>query len=217
MNHPAVGEDCVVELRSATLPSLLGAIALHHWFCVWDTHAGRWERWEVWQTREAGGTSWGHVHRDLMHPHSPVGGGPSRVEAVWSDARAAAIRRALAESPRYPHRDRYLAWPGPNSNTFVDWVLRRAGVPYRLDPRGIGKDYLGLWGARHCTVNGTLQIETPAAGLRVGAGGHVELHFLCLAFGLDLRPLRLRTPFGPVPVKAAERGGAKRILSARSG
>ena len=33
-------------------------------------------------------------------------------------------------------------WPGPNSNTFVAWVLREAGVEHALDPRGIGRNYL---------------------------------------------------------------------------
>jgi hypothetical protein len=33
-------------------------------------------------------------------------------------------------------------WPGPNSNTFVAWVLREAGVEHALDPRAIGRNYL---------------------------------------------------------------------------
>jgi hypothetical protein len=33
-------------------------------------------------------------------------------------------------------------WPGPNSNTFVAWVLREAGIDFALDARGIGRSYL---------------------------------------------------------------------------
>jgi hypothetical protein len=28
------------------------------------------------------------------------------------------------ESPTYPHKDRYRIYPGPNSNSYVGWILR---------------------------------------------------------------------------------------------
>ena len=35
--------------------------------------------------------------------------------------------------------DRYRYWPGPNSNSYVAWVLERAGIEYALGWRGIGR------------------------------------------------------------------------------
>jgi hypothetical protein len=131
-----------VQLRYATLPSVLRLIAAHYWFVVWD--ATGCHRWEVWQTRNAGGTSIGHLHCDLKHPDAHVGGGPMRVAAEWSGEEAQAIARVLAAAGAYPHRDRYLAWPGPNSNTFVAWVLRSARVHQRLGWMALGKRYPAL-------------------------------------------------------------------------
>lgn len=126
-----------VELRYAPLP-LIGAIAVHYWFVVRDD-AGGCHRWEVWQTANAGGTSYGHVHCNLKPPEADVGGGPTRLAAQWRGAEAERIAAVLARPEGYPHRNRYRYWPGPNSNSFVAWVLREARVPHKLHWRGIGR------------------------------------------------------------------------------
>jgi hypothetical protein len=125
-----------VELRYAPLP-LIGAIAVHHWFVVYD-EAGACHRWEVWQTPDAGGQSFGHVHCDLKPPEADVGGGPTRLAARWEGAEARRIAAVLERAERYPSRNRYRYWPGPNSNSFVAWVLREAGIRYALHWKGIG-------------------------------------------------------------------------------
>src|SRR5438132_1060173 len=75
-----------VELRYATLPSPLGLFSAHYWFVVWDADGSH--RWEVWQTKNAGGWSIGHVHCDLKPPDAGVGGGPARLGAEWTGATA---------------------------------------------------------------------------------------------------------------------------------
>jgi hypothetical protein len=128
-----------IELRYAPLP-LIGAIAVHYWFVVYD-RGGECHRWEVWQTANAGGRSFGHVHCDLKSPEDGVGGGPSRLAAVWQGEDARRIAAVLAEPERYPHGRRYRYWPGPNSNSFVAWVLAQAGIDYALGWRGIGRKW----------------------------------------------------------------------------
>jgi len=132
-----------VELRCAPLP-YIGALAVHYWFVLIDESGAH--RWEVWQTKGAGGRDLGpdagHVHCDLKSPEAGVGGGPSRIETEWRGEEALAIAAVLREPLRYPECRRYRVWPGPNSNSFVAWVLDRAGIAYRLGWRGIGR---GWW------------------------------------------------------------------------
>lgn len=129
----------IVELRCAGLP-LIGWLADHYWFVVDD--GGARHRWEVWQSADAGGTSVGHLHRDLKAPEADVGGGPSRVEAVWRDEEARRIAGVLARcGETYPFCERYYPWPGPNSNTFVAWVLAEAGIEHQLGWRALGSNY----------------------------------------------------------------------------
>jgi hypothetical protein len=130
----------IVELRCAALP-FIGAVADHYWFVATD-QTGRSERWEVWQSPNAGGVSFGHLHRDLKHPDEGVGGGPTRVIARWDGEAAARLAATLKKCcDDYPHKDRYFPWPGPNSNTFVAWVLRQAGIDFDLHWKALGKDY----------------------------------------------------------------------------
>jgi hypothetical protein len=185
----------LVQLRYATLPSLCRAIAVHHWFTAFDPETRQWQRWEVWQNRNAGGKSWGHVHCDLMHPDRGVGGGPCVVAAEWRGETARALHGVLLDHARYPHREQYRVWPGPNSNTYVAWVLREAGVPCDLDPRAIGKDYLGLGGAGRITATG-FQVETPLLGVKLGRAEGAELHLLGFTLGVQTSPPALKTPLG---------------------
>jgi len=127
-----------VELRYAGLP-FIGFLAVHYWFVVDD---GERHRWEVWQSADAGGMSVGHLHRDLKAPEADVGGGPSRIETAWSGDEARRIAEVLSRcSSDYPFCGRYFPWPGPNSNTFVAWVLAQAGIEHRLGWRALGRNY----------------------------------------------------------------------------
>lgn len=131
-----------VELKFATLPAPLGLLAAHYWFNVHEPLAGRCDRWEVWQAPNAGGRSAGHLHCNLKAPEDGVGGGPARLAAQWQGADALRLKAILEEAQtRYPFCDHYAPWPGPNSNTFVAWVLRRAGIDFRLPWNAIGRNY----------------------------------------------------------------------------
>jgi hypothetical protein len=114
---------------------------VHHWFVVFRPRERQADRWEVWQTPNAGGKSWGHVHRNLMHPDRPVGGGPTCIAAAWTGEEARRLRSVMERPEEYPYRNLYRYWPGPNSNTYAAWILRRAGIPHRFDLRSFGCGY----------------------------------------------------------------------------
>lgn len=131
----------MVQLRYAPLP-FIGRFAWHYFFVVSDERGRR--RWEVWQTKNAGGVCIrGHVHRDLKAPEDGVGGGPSRLAMEWDGEAAQRISEVLNRARTYPHCETYRLWPGPNSNSFAAWVLREAGIDFELDPRGVGRRWLG--------------------------------------------------------------------------
>jgi len=132
----------VVTLRYASLPPPLGIVAVHFWFTVADLRVGRFDRWEVWQTADAGGVSFGHLHCNLQSPEGHVGGGSTVLAATWrgDDARRLSEVLMLAKD-EYPYRDHYRAWPGPNSNTFVAWVLDQARTAFQLPWKAHGRRY----------------------------------------------------------------------------
>jgi hypothetical protein len=132
----------IVQLKCASLPMPIGMFAAHYWFTVLDSRSGRCDRWEVWQSKDAGGVSVGHLHCNLKEPDAGVGGGPAVLAAEWKNEEASRIKEILDKTgEQYPHRHHYLPWPGPNSNTFVVWVLRKAGIELQLPWKAIGKDF----------------------------------------------------------------------------
>ena len=125
-----------VELRAARIP-WIGTVAHHHWLVVSEPSCTT--RWEVWQRSSAGGESWGHLHRNLLPPRQGVGNGASWLVASFDGEAADRLaHRLLAATIDYPWRHLYRFWPGPNSNTFVQWVL---GDQLELPWRGIGRRY----------------------------------------------------------------------------
>src|SRR5262249_38075986 len=155
-------------------------------FLACDPATGEVHRWELWEYPNRCRTSWDHVHEDLSSPDDDLGGGPMHVVAEWRGREARDLAASLARAAEDPYRRRYLAWPGPNSNTYIAWVLRDAGVPLDMSPRCVGKDYLGTagvpgaWvrsvGAGVSTTGTGVQVESPLLGLKVGLRDGVELH-----------------------------------------
>ena len=103
------------------------------------------------------------------------------------------IRDAVAS---YPPQD-YRAWPGPNSNTFTDYIAR--SVPelgLGLPANAIGKDFLPGGAVYDVAPSGTgFQISLfGMAGLLVAATEGLELNLLGATIGFDFKAPALKPP-----------------------
>ncbi len=203
------GDQAALIVGSAALPHPMGALARHPWIAVRASGERDWERWEVMCCADGGPL--GTVERSHVDPLSDhgAGGGDVRIHGVWSGRAAEPLVACVrSEAPAYPQRDRYRAWPGPNSNTFVDWVLRRCDIPVALPAPSIGKDHRGLGLGASPTPGGSgVQLETPLVGVRAGLFEGVELHVLGLAWGVDLWPPALIVPVGSGRIGFDDRPG----------
>lgn len=179
----------IVELRAARIP-WISLIAVHYWFVI--CQGERHERWEVWQKPNQKAPSWGHLHKNLLPFDRGVGCGESWIEATFADEKAQALITVLQNSPsNYPHHNNYHYWPGPNSNSFVQWVLDQAKLPHHLKPQGIGKNHMGLVGWQN--IKGVKSLSTPLLGIRFEKGKFYEIHLCHLALSVQFGPLRLHT------------------------
>lgn len=137
-------------LLVSPLPFPLNFISVHAWCTVSDRHNATY-RWEVWHRKLPAERRWGYIHRNLFAPFRGIGLTPLTRSRCWQASPlcywegecARRLSRILAESARtYPHFDRYLYWPGPNSNTYVQWILDRLpGKTVRLPERAIGSRF----------------------------------------------------------------------------
>jgi len=90
----------------------------------------------------------------------------------------------------------YRSYPGPNSNTFMEKMIREVdGLSAILDHNAIGKEtgfYLGK------TAGGTgLKVQTPVLGAAVGLKEGVEVSMVGLTAGVSFWPPSIRIPFLP--------------------
>ena len=132
-------DEPAVRLYASPIP-LIESIAIHGWFVTYDPDDGAVDRWELWQAPDVGGISFGHVHNNLSSPETGLGNQEAFIiaELIGPEARAV-IEFIEQQSPFYPCRDAYFLL-GPNSNTYLQWVLDNTGWDVELPPSAIGKD-----------------------------------------------------------------------------
>jgi hypothetical protein len=196
-------QPAAVRVFAARTVRWRGAFAVHCWIVVKPEGAAAYTRYDY--------TAWGEpVWVNRFEPDGRwFGRAPDLVFAADGPAAAALIPRMETAIAGYAWRNRgdYRAWPGPNSNTFVASVL--AAVPVAraaLPPNAIGKDYPhdGRW--LRATPSGTGVALTLGgyAGVTVGWIEGIEVNFLGLVAGLDLRRPALKLPgWGRIGVSAA--------------
>jgi len=174
-----------------------GIFAVHSWVVFKPENAANWSRYDV--------VGWGQPVR--TNGWAPDGHWFGNVPRVLLDVRGAEasalipkVEAAIA-AYQYSQTGDYRIWPGPNSNTFVASVLRAMPeVETTLPANAIGKDfrpvpYAGLTDSRtgiEASLFGLL-------GVKLGWVEGVEVNFLGLVAGLDLRHPALKLPgFGRV-------------------
>lgn len=128
-----------VQLRAAKIPKI-GFLAVHYYYVIFKENQA--DRWEIWQNAALIPSSWGHLHKNLLSINSGVGNGGSWLEKAWTGEMAETLSQIIENSPYYyPYNYFYLYFPGPNSNTYAQWVLKQADCNHFLSFRGIGKYY----------------------------------------------------------------------------
>lgn len=174
-----------------------GIFAVHSWVVFKPEGATSWSRYDV--------VGWGQPVRS--NGWAPDGRWFGHVPRVLVDVRgaeaAALIPKVKATIAAYSYKDfgDYRMWPGPNSNTFTATVLR--AVPelgITLPSNAVGKDfraypYFGLTDSR----TGVEASLWGLLGVKLGWVEGVEINFLGLVAGLDLRHPGVKLPgFGRI-------------------
>ena len=168
-----------------------GVVAVHSWIVIKRENDRTWQRYDV--------AGWGNPVRLNWWPPDLWFGEPGTVVLdIKGDAATALMPRieAAIKAYRYVNAGDYRIWPGPNSNTFVASVLR--AVPelgVALPPNAIGRDFRP-WPYAGLTDSGTgVELNLwGALGVKLGWVEGVEINFLGLVAGLDLRHPGVKIP-----------------------
>jgi len=194
---PAAFPQARVLIMSGRTGGWKGVFSVHSWVVLKPENAKSWRRYDV--------VGWGNPVR--VNGWAPdglwFGNKPQVVLDLSGEAAARAIPKveAAVKAYQYANAGDYRIWPGPNSNTFVATVLR--AIPeaaVMLPANAVGRDfrplpYIGL------TDSGT-GVEASlwgVLGVKLGWVEGVEVNFLGLVAGLDLRRPGIKLPgFGRI-------------------
>jgi hypothetical protein len=206
---PAEVPEALVQVWAARTWGWKGAFAVHSWIVLKDEGAAEYERYEV--------VGWGvsrglpAVRRNLRPADGYwAGNAPELLGEKRGAEAAAAIPKIRAAIAAYPWADRYLTWPGPNSNSFVAYVLR--AVPelgIELPPTAIGKDFLGASPFAPMPSGTGYQLSLAGLlGVGIATREGLELNILGLVLGVDPGDLAIKVPgLGRLGLRPAN-GGA---------
>jgi len=127
------------------------SLAVHQWFVV--NKSGQLFRWEVGFQKSEINPLGTHLYRDRMEPFDGIEIFPyflslrwnAKLVAVWEDddySTATKMIDFIESSPTtYPYRSTYFL-TGPNSNSYVQWILSNfENINFTLPIRAIGKNY----------------------------------------------------------------------------
>ncbi len=199
---PAAKPEAMVHVYAARTGRWKGIFAHHSWIVVKERGAPHYSRFDMvaWG-RPVKVNNWAPDAR--WYGHRPVLVGA--VEGPAAEPLVARIRAAVARYP-YDRPGGYAVFPGPNSNSFVAYVL--AAIPeagIALPPTAVGKDWRALADAFGPTPSRT-GIEVSLGGLLGFSLGWVEgleINVLGLVAGIDIRRPALKLPgFGRIGVGA---------------
>jgi hypothetical protein len=189
--------EAVVQVYYARALNWRGIFGVHTWIATKPENAAEYTIHHVVGWRLYRGLS-----AVVSSPGIPdgrwFGNEPTLLADLRGDAAAKAIPKIIEAAGSYPYANDYSVWPGPNSNTFVAYVGRRAPeLRMDLPATAIGKDY---------PINGSLLDQTPSGtgyqvsmlgvlGVAVGREEGFELNLLGLNFGIDFFNPALKLPF----------------------
>lgn len=152
-----------------------------------------WTRYEV--------VGWGNPVRRNAYVADAFwyGNRPYIVAEIDGAAAEALIPRIETAIAAYPYRGRgtYTVWPGPNSNTFVAWVVRHTdGFAAELPPAAVGKDYLGdgLEAGPAASATGVMVSAWGLAGVTLALREGAEINLLGATIGIDPDDLAIKLP-----------------------
>jgi len=208
---PALTQEAVVQVYGARTWGWRGTFGVHTWVAVKPARAAAYTVYEVigWRLRWADSVV-------SIRARAPDARWFGNAPELYADVRGAdaekLIPRIDAAARAYPYAHEYLAWPGPNSNTFTAWITRAVPeLAVDLPPTAIGKDFLsnGLVGAAPSGSGLQFSIAGLFALTASGVEG-LEVNFLGLTFGINPFDPALKLPLlGRLgPARLAPRGSA---------
>ena len=194
--RPDTDQEAVIQVYAARAFNWRGVFGVHTWIATKERGADSYLVHQVigWRARHGLPVV---VSRPELPDRRWYGNPPTVLADIRGSEAAVLIPRITEAVARYPYRDRYTMWPGPNSNTFTAFITRQIPeLVVDLPPTAIGKDFLGEEGWLARTPSGTgYQVSSfGLVGVLAAMEEGLEINLLGLVFGIDATAPALKLP-----------------------
>ena len=195
---PAQHEEAMVRIYSARTGRWRGIFAVHSWIVIKRRSENQYHRFDV--------LGWGSpVRHNEFPPDGYWYSSKPELQYQVSGSNASALIPKIENAIRnYPHNKHgsYVLWPGPNSNSFIAFVMRSVPELHATLPAtAIGKDFIGYNNWLSPTPSNTgWQISFMGyAGISAGLVEGLEINLLGLVAGIDFINPAIKLPgFGRI-------------------
>ena len=139
---PDTTPEAVVQVYGAAVYGWRGVLADHTWVAVKPAGAGAYTVYQVIGWRLRRGQSVVSVAQGTPDRFW-YGSTPTLHLDLRGDAAQDLVEPIRDAARSYPHAHEYTMWPGPNSNSFVQWIaLEVPGLGLDLPWRAWGKNWM---------------------------------------------------------------------------
>jgi hypothetical protein len=189
--------QAVVQVYAARTYGWRKYFAVHSWIATKDKNADSYTTYQVTSWSLNSGGSAVAVANDIPDRYW-YGAEPDLLFDLRGAKAETAIANIRALVKAYYYHDQYVIWPGPNSNSFIAYLIRHTpGMHVELPPTAIGKDWIDQGSLAGWSQTGT-GVQCSFFGLlgfTVALEEGVEVNILGMAFGVDLWRPAIKLPF----------------------
>jgi hypothetical protein len=195
---PAANEysGAVIQVYAARTFGWRGALAVHTWISIKQNDDRNYTVHHVLGFRARRNLSVVVSQNDVPDRHW-YGNEPTLLVDIRGDEAESLIPKVQDAINDYPYPDKYLMWPGPNSNTFTAFVGRQVPeLKLDLPSTAIGKDYLATADILASTPGGSgYQLSLfGVLGISLALEEGLEFNILSLNFGVNPAKLQVKLP-----------------------
>ncbi len=193
---PLKTTEAVVQIYAARTFNWRGMFAVHSWIAVKSKNA---KHYIIYQS-----LGWNYYYKkpfveavEGTPDASWFGQKPQVLLDLRGERASIVIKKIKLAVIRYPYKNRYSVWPGPNSNTFVAYIIRNIpGMHIALPVTAIGKDYLpkNKFFVKSASGTGYQFSWFGLFGVTIALREGVEFNVLGISFGASLFPPLLNLP-----------------------
>jgi hypothetical protein len=139
---PSIQKNAVIEVYAADAFSWRGWFAVHTWIAVKPQDAVEYTVYEVVGWRIKSGLPALREYQTATPDRYWYGAKPDKLLSIEGDKANQLIPQISDAVARYPWANEYTLFPGPNSNTFPEWIgLQIPELGLELPFRAIGSGY----------------------------------------------------------------------------